>query len=46
MFTDRVQAVTPTVSELWTPPGSEANEARPLNLFGDAPRDPRKLFGS
>jgi hypothetical protein len=46
MFTDRVRAVAQTVSELWTPPGAEANTARPLNLFSDAPSDPRKLFGS
>jgi Transglycosylase SLT domain len=46
MFTDRARAVAQTVSELWTPPGAEANAARPLNLFGDAPSDPRKLFGS
>ena len=46
MFTDRVQALTQTVSELWTPPGSDANASRPLNLFSDTPADPRKLFGS
>jgi len=46
MFTDRVRAITQTVSELWTPPGAAADAARPLTLFGDAPKDPRKLFGS
>jgi len=46
MFTDRVRAITQTVSELWTPPGTDANASRPLTLFGDAPKDPRKLFGS
>jgi len=46
MFTDRVRAITQTVSELWTPPGSEVSAARPLNLFSDSPSDARKLFKS
>jgi len=46
MFSDRARAITQKVNELWTPPGADANAARPLSLFGDAPKDPRKLFGS
>jgi|SRR6185312_5328921 len=46
MFTDRVRAITQTVSELWTTPGSEVSGARPLNLFSDSPADARKLFKS
>ncbi len=46
MFSDRARAIAQTVNELWTPPGADANASRPLTLFGDAPSDPRKLFGS
>ena len=46
MFSDRVQGVTKTVNDLWTQPGTDGSPARPLNLFSDPPRDPRKLAGS
>ena len=46
MFSDRARAIAQKVNELWTPPGADANASRPLTLFGDAPNDPRKLFGS
>jgi len=46
MFTDRVRAVTQTVTALWTEPGTDSGGARPVSLFTDRTGDARKPVGS
>jgi len=46
MFSDRVRAVTQTVTALWTQPGTDTGGTRPLSLFTDRGGDARKPVGS